>query len=60
MRRALIAAAYILVALAGAYLCVGYFENSGRPRAVLALTGAFVCLVGIYMFWIEFVGPKQV
>lgn len=59
MRRFLIAAAYVLIAIAGAYLCVGFFENSGRPRAVLGLAGAFVCFVGIYMLWIEFVRPKQ-
>jgi hypothetical protein len=59
MRRALIAATYILIALAGAYLCVGFFENSARPHALLALMGAFVCVVGIYMLWIEFVSPKN-
>jgi len=59
MRRVLIAAAYILIAVAGAYLCVDFFENSGGPRTVLALAGAFVCLVGIYMLWIEFVDAKK-
>jgi hypothetical protein len=59
MRRTLIAVAYILIAVAGAYLCVGYFEDSGRPRAILALMGAFVCLVGIYLLWIEFVQPRE-
>lgn len=59
MRRTLIAVAYILIAVAGAYLCVGYFENSARPHTILALMGAFVCLVGIYLLWIEVVRPRE-
>ena len=59
MRRVLIAAAYILISIAGAYLCVGFFENSGRPREVVAMAGAFVCLIGIYMLWIDVVSSKK-
>ena len=49
----------ILIAVAGAYLCVGYFENSGRPREVVAIAGAFVCLIGIYMLWIDVVSSSR-
>ena len=59
MRRVLIAVVYILIAIAGVYLCVGFFENSGRPRAILALSGAFVCLFGIYMLWMELVSLRK-
>jgi hypothetical protein len=59
MRRMLIAGLYVLIVIAGAGLFAEFFENSAHPHTLIALTGGFLFLVGVYMLWIEFVGPKR-